>query len=89
VADITLTPRLASTAACYTVRYALGRRSYAVGDACTLARHLWPALDAKARAVVLRDVREALADAERDGRTLGDTCDDRQWRELLAWMEAP
>lgn len=92
-----MTPDLAATAAVCSVRYALGRSTYVVGDVAALVRALWPSLDPRTRSVVLRDLREAIErdDVARVGARasalfpLGMDCDRAVWLALYSDLEAP
>lgn len=74
-------------AAISVVRYALGRMTYAVGEAVSFVRRVWPELGTDQRSVVIRDVREALRRAEAAGGAVGMACDHVDWAKLLEWME--
>lgn len=71
----------------YAVRYALGRRSYAVGQVCDEVMALLPAMSEADREVMARDIDEALSEAAAHGYTLGDPCDDEAWRRLRAALK--
>ena len=65
------------------VRYALGRATYIVSDVAVEVRRCWPLLDARDRAVIRRDLAEALF-----GRgPLGMQMDHDVWVRLLAWID--
>lgn len=86
----------AYTAAICSLRYAMGRMSYVTSDVAHLIRALWPALPAKARVVLMRDMDEAVAQDEidRDGHNgnpvfaahLGMDMDRMVWINLRNWM---
>ena len=62
------------------VRYSMGRSSYIVGTTRTaLARH-GRDLEPHQRAQVVREIREALAERERDGKPLGMEMDHTEWK---------
>lgn len=61
----------------YAVRYALGRRSYAVGDTVSFIMPLIPYLTTRTLYVMHRDIKEQ---AERD--LLGMDCDKVDWMKL-------
>lgn len=63
----------------WAVRYALGRRTYAVGDTVHYVLPLVPKLSDLTLWVIERDILER--DKIEGG--LGDACDERQWRRLL------
>ena len=69
-----------------TVRYALGRRSYVVGDVAGIVRWSWSDLRPGIRSVVLRDVSEAVERAEAGGSTVGMQMDHDVWVLLRSWM---
>jgi hypothetical protein len=66
------------------VRYQLPRMTYGSGIVVDAVCAAWPSLAAGERAVILRDVREAL---ERDNA--GMDCDRREWQRLLALADLP
>lgn len=76
------------------VRYCIGRRTYIVSDCVAWLRQVWPTLRESARAVIARDIREAIEQDDRaraDGlsiRYLGDDCDRREWLSLRDVWEA-
>lgn len=70
------------------LRYCMGRQSYAVSVCCDFLRNHWQEIDAKTRATMRRGVAEELARYERMGATMGADFDDRDWRNLLAFMDA-
>jgi len=82
-----------STAVLCTVRYALGRMTYIVGDAVALVRSTWSDLSENDRKIIIRDIREAyyrdtLSRAQ--GKTmcaLGMEMDRRVWMDLLREIE--
>ena len=65
------------------VRYALGRATYIVADTAAEVRRCWPLLDARDRAVIRRDLVEAL---DQSG-LLGMRMDHDVWADLLAWID--
>jgi len=69
-----------------TVRYALGRRSYVVGDAAGIVRWSWDDLRPGIRGVVLRDVDDAIGRAEGSASTVGMQMDHDVWVLLRGWM---
>lgn len=76
------------------VRYCIGRRTYIVSDCATWLRTVWPTLRESARAVIARDICEAIEQddcARAEGlsiRYLGDDCDRREWLSLRDLWEA-
>lgn len=71
------------------VRYALGRATYIVHSTCDSVRTAWPELSLNARAVILRDIREALDGAKESGTTVGMDFDHREWVTLLEFIVSP
>ena len=76
------------------VRYCLGRMSYIVGDCADWLCEQWPNIEPKMRAVIERDIREAVKrddDSRRDSREhhpLGMDMDREQWLRVLAMIDA-
>lgn len=62
----------------WAVRYALGRRTYAVTDTVRYVMSLLPHLDDKTIGCMERDIREAFA-----ASAVGDRCDAEKWSHLL------
>lgn len=62
----------------WAVRYALGRRTYAVGDTCRFVMSVLPFLDHKTLFVMARDIKE-----KSDFNDLGDQCDADDWLDLM------
>lgn len=62
----------------WAVRYALGRRTYAVGDTCRFVKSVLPFLDHKTLYVMARDIKE-----KADTNDLGDQCDADDWLDLM------
>ena len=62
----------------WAVRYALGRRTYAVGDTCRFVKSVLPYLDYKTLYVMARDIKE-----KSDFDDLGDKCDADDWLDLM------
>lgn len=71
-----------------TIRYAMGRSSCIVGDACDYYRAYRSGLTPWQRAQVGREIAEALDLEERLGRTLGHDMDHREWRRLAQEIAA-
>lgn len=71
-----------------TVRYAMGRSSYIVSDACGMVRRYAPQCLTRGQiAQVGREVREAVRLATEAGGTLGHAMDQAEWEALTAWCE--
>ena len=62
----------------WAVRYALGRRTYAVSDTCRFVMSVLPYLDHKTLFVMARDIKE-----KKDLNDLGDQCDADDWLDLM------
>lgn len=62
----------------WAVRYALGRRTYAVGDTCRFVKSVLQFLDHKTLFVMARDIQE-----KTDLNDLGDQCDADDWLDLM------
>lgn len=59
-------------------RYALGRRTYAVGDVVGQLKEHWNRLKPFTRNKIQEEIREAIRD-----RCIGDKCDSESWQEIL------
>ena len=70
------------------VRYAMGRQSYAVGECCRMVRMYAGHLTAGQVAQIGREIAEGLLVASLAGNTLGMDMDDREWRSLVVWCDA-
>lgn len=68
-----------------TQRYAMGRRSHVTQTAHWMVKRYWKHLRAGEREVLTRDLKEELERVAEKGTTLGDECDDKGWKTLLAW----
>lgn len=71
-----------------TINYALGRRTYITGLVADTVRRYWAALGDDQRITLTKNLRSDVAGYDRAGRSIGDQCDDRGWRNLLVFMEA-
>lgn len=76
------------------MRYAIGRRTYAPSMTCDIIREHWKKLQQKDRDLLQRDLKEQVLyadkyDPERGiaGKWLGSACDEKTWRDMLVWME--
>ena len=74
------------------LRYAIGRRSYMPSLIAERIRTYWNHLSEKDREVLYRDLSGEIraADSASPGNYsggLGMDCDERTWRDLLAWMK--
>lgn len=68
----------------YSMRYAFGRRSYAVGEVCDWIRAYQQLLTTERLEQIAREVNEELEREEKQNRFLGDECDHRTWMTLVA-----
>lgn len=74
------------------IRYCMGRRTFAVIDCVEFIRQHWQDLTKHAKANIIRDLDEALLwheDDLKDGKKycyLGDECDYRTWKTLREWI---
>jgi hypothetical protein len=64
------------------VRYALGRSTYVVGEVIDLLRGHWHAVERRERACILADIRTELERARAAKRTVGDQQDHDQWEAV-------
>lgn len=67
----------------WAVRYALGRRTYAVSDTCSFISPLVPYLDDRTLCCMLRDIEEQ----ENRPAGYGDECDEEDWLNLGSLLE--
>lgn len=65
----------------WAVRYALGRRTYAVSDICRYVKSVLPHLDYKTLHHMMRDIEEHENETSLFGG-LGDECDKADWLAL-------
>ncbi len=61
------------------VRYALFRRTYIVSTTCSALARYAPILTSDQRGVIIRNITEAIYQAEWDGKKVGDDCDHQAW----------
>lgn len=76
---ITLTTDEAYMLAVYSLRYSIGRRTYASQDVTRFVTRILPWLTEGMRTVLARDIRDHV----RQGYSLGDECDRVLWVKLL------
>ena len=69
------------------VRYCIGRSSYAPSLVQDWIKRHWDLMPSQSKAMLLRDVSEAVADADRQKITLGDTWDHTGWVEFMRWLK--
>lgn len=65
------------------VRYALGRMSYVVGEVCSHVATKQHELSKECINVIIRDIEEELQRYHDVGKTLGMECDEQNWLWLL------
>lgn len=65
----------------WAVRYALGRRTYAVSDTCEYIKRVLPYLDDTTISVIVMDIEEYV-DESSPFYGLGDACDVANWMSL-------
>lgn len=68
----------------FAARYALGRKTAAVGIVCKVLKREWQRLRPGTGEQIKREVRDAI----NDGRA-GDMCDVEEWSEILMQPNAP
>jgi len=80
------------------VRYCLGRRSYAVSECTEWLIENWPEIPENTRSIIMKDIEmqidmdERVRGRTRDGeevyQPLGDNCDRRRWLNVAElWRE--
>lgn len=69
------------------VRYALGRRSYIVSEACSWVRQYRHGLTDYQLLQIKREVKEELDRRAELGLRCGDAMDHEQWTGLVRWIE--
>ena len=65
----------------WAVRYALGRKTYAVGDTCAYIKPLIKDLNNRTLTCISRDIKE------QEPHGYGDQCDYDDWMGLLALID--
>lgn len=70
------------------VRYALGRRTYVVGETCAWLMRHWRGIDTRAQDIIVCDLDEALALDESGDQKIGMECDRHEWKKLRAFIDA-
>lgn len=68
------------------INYALGRQTYVVGVVCDQVMKYWTRLAASEQHTLLRNLKADIESYDRAGRKIGDDCDDKAWRNLLAFI---
>lgn len=64
------------------VRYAMGRRSYAVGLIIDWVQHFWDKLTPNDKECIARDVKRFVESND----SKGDDCDQRDWENFNIWI---
>ena len=85
---LVLSPNEAWTLYLCSLRYAMGRRSYIVGDIVDLYSRVAPHLTRPQREQVASEIREELRRAAQTGSTLGHDIDHADWTLLAERIEA-
>ena len=62
----------------YGMRYALGRRTYAVNDVCSTLKRVWKDIEPHTRYAIQAEIKEAI-----DRNQAGTACDVESWKEIL------
>ena len=70
------------------VRYALGRKSYIVGEVAQYVMFCRKKLSQACVNIIIRDIEEEMVFYHRAGQTLGDECDERTWKNLLEVLKS-
>lgn len=65
------------------VRYAMGRRSYAVSLITDWVKTFWDKLTLNDKTCIARDVKESV----RSDRSKGDDCDRKDWEHFHIWIQ--
>lgn len=71
-----------------TVRYALGRRSYAVGETIEIVKKYWSSLHYGQRDILIKDVSDWVFEKYQHWVPEEDQAVTREWVELQNWMLA-
>ncbi len=88
--EVNLSPEELGTILAYSMRYAMGRMTFAPSEVAELIRRIWPVLGYKQKFILFRDLCEQFRRAwdAGDARCLGMECDAQTWASLLIWMYA-
>lgn len=70
------------------VRYAMGRQSYIVGEICNLVEHYASALTEDQLELIKNDVSREIKNYEDRGEILGAMIDHKQWKSLVTFLES-
>lgn len=70
------------------MRYAMGRQTYIVGETCGIIKQYWKTVRGNCKTVLRRDLTEAIDRVKRAGGFLGADFDHAKWEDLLKFMDA-
>lgn len=70
-----------------TLRYSMGRQSYATGQCCDLIRQYGTSLEIYHLESLQRDLKGELDSEVRLGGTLGAPMDHAEWEQLLVFLD--
>lgn len=88
--EITIKHREAEMLIVGAFRYAVGRRSYVVGEMCDWLVFNWSELSSNTKHIIERDLEgeferdDQARSASRDVKPLGDDCDRSSWERVRA-----
>ncbi|WP_273384489.1 preprotein translocase subunit SecG [Actinobacillus porcinus] len=89
---ISVNHRTFQTLAIQSLRYCMGRMTYAVSDCADFIRQHWQDFSQNTKNVIIRDLDIELESHEDDVRNgkefcrLGHDCDYRTWKSLREWI---
>lgn len=69
------------------VRYALGRMTYAVTETISMVKEYASFLSEAECRQLQREIQEEITRAVAQGRFVGMECDHREWAALATWLE--
>lgn len=90
--NVSVSHRTFQTLAIQSLRYCMGRRTFAVIDCVEFLSRHWQDLTKHAKIIIIRDLDEALQWHEDDLKAgkeycyLGDECDYQKWKSLREWI---
>lgn len=69
----------------YATRYALGRRSYSVGEVVGWLKDNWGSISDNTKVTIRKDIEARIQRGSRlpEDHPLGDSCDRKQWEQIL------
>lgn len=68
------------------MRYAMGRMTYVVDDACRIIQANFLELTGHHQEIMYRDLHEEMARLENAGKLMGHQCDHERWSRLHVFM---